>query len=136
MSAHKGRSVELTFGGRTLTIGQWAEETGLSRPALFGRLYRQWPLEEALTVPATSKAKAHRRTPRIDSTTPYALDREAQRLVREHPQGMTLDEVGVALGITRERVRQIEHRAVEKLRIAAERRYGERAAAMRVLRHA
>lgn len=42
-------------------------------------------------------------------------DEEAQRLVEEHPDGMTLSEIGDALGITRERVRQIQEHALEKL---------------------
>lgn len=41
---------------------------------------------------------------------------EARRIVAENPDGMTLEEVGAYLGITRERVRQIEAAALEKLR--------------------
>lgn len=40
---------------------------------------------------------------------------EAQALVRENPGGMTLEDIGKAMGITRERVRQIESQALEKL---------------------
>ncbi len=36
----------------------------------------------------------------------------------------TLDETAQLLGITRERVRQIEKRALEKLKIVLKRRYG------------
>lgn len=43
---------------------------------------------------------------------------EARRLVRENPDGMTLEEIGSVMGITRERVRQIEHAAIEKLKEA------------------
>lgn len=42
--------------------------------------------------------------------------REAQKIVRENPDGMTLEEVGAKLGVTRERVRQIEAAALKKLR--------------------
>jgi hypothetical protein len=38
------------------------------------------------------------------------------KLVRDNPDGMTLEEIGEILGVTRERVRQIELVALEKLR--------------------
>jgi hypothetical protein len=41
---------------------------------------------------------------------------EARRLVVEFPDGMTLESVGYVLGVTRERVRQIESVAIRKLR--------------------
>lgn len=41
---------------------------------------------------------------------------EARKIVADHPDGMTLEEVGTHLGITRERVRQIEAGALKKLR--------------------
>lgn len=41
--------------------------------------------------------------------------REAQEAVRRHPEGMTLEEIGNRMGITRERVRQIEGFALRKL---------------------
>lgn len=41
---------------------------------------------------------------------------EARAIVRDNPDGMTLEEVSEKLGITRERVRQIEAAALKKLR--------------------
>jgi hypothetical protein len=41
---------------------------------------------------------------------------EAMKIVRENPDGMTLEQIGEILGITRERVRQIEAAAINKLR--------------------
>ena len=41
---------------------------------------------------------------------------EVQKIVDEHPDGMTLEEVGRVLGVTRERVRQIEVVALRKLK--------------------
>ncbi len=46
----------------------------------------------------------------------WELHAEAREVVTENPDGMTLEQVGNVLGITRERVRQIEAIALEKLR--------------------
>jgi len=43
----------------------------------------------------------------------------AQRRLRE--EGATLEELGRALGVSKERVRQLEHRALLKLRVSMER---------------
>jgi hypothetical protein len=43
---------------------------------------------------------------------------ECQKIVEANPDGLTLEEVGAYLGITRERVRQIEVEALTKLREA------------------
>lgn len=50
---------ELTFNGKTQSIGAWADEVGLKRPALYDRINRQgWSTEEALTIPAGGRRKA------------------------------------------------------------------------------
>lgn len=46
----------------------------------------------------------------------WELHEEAREVVSANPDGMTLEQVGNVLGITRERVRQIEAIALEKLR--------------------
>ena len=54
-------------------------------------------------------------------------DRE-QTIIRERrlrEDGRTLEELGVRLGISKERVRQIEHRALQKLKVALVRRVGD-----------
>lgn len=58
--------------------------------------------------------RAHLRT--ISLHLPYSEDTVAQRFVEEHPDGGTLEECGAAFGVTRERIRQIEARALERLR--------------------
>lgn len=58
---------------------------------------------------------ARRRT-RVDRVTAFVKDQAARRFVDEHPDGATLEEVAAALGVSRERVRQIESRALRKLR--------------------
>jgi DNA-directed RNA polymerase sigma subunit (sigma70/sigma32) len=40
-------------------------------------------------------------------------------IAKSSPEGLPLEEVGKLLGVTRERVRQIEERALEKMRRAA-----------------
>lgn len=40
---------------------------------------------------------------------------DAQRVVRDNPAGMTLEQIGATMGITRERVRQIQQTAIDKL---------------------
>ena len=37
--------------GKTLTLEEWATETGIKRATLFTRLHRGWSLERALTTP-------------------------------------------------------------------------------------
>jgi len=51
----------------------------------------------------------------IDGTTPYDEDKRCQYVVEHHPHGLTLDQIGDLLGLTRERVRQIEAKALERL---------------------
>lgn len=46
----------------------------------------------------------------------YHEDFVVQDIVKKHPDGMTLEQVGSALGITRERVRQIEVAALHKMK--------------------
>lgn len=53
--------------------------------------------------------------PRIDGTTRFDDDLEAQAFVDAHPDGATLEEIGETLGRTRERVRQLETAALRKL---------------------
>lgn len=47
------------------------------------------------------------------------------KIVQENPDGMTLEEVGDVLGVTRERVRQIQEIAIDKLRRGREAGAGE-----------
>ena len=56
------------------------------------------------------------------NTTPYSDDPVAQFLVSLYPHGLTLQAVATYLGLSRERVRQIEQRARMRLHRAG---YGE-----------
>lgn len=51
----------------------------------------------------------------VDATTRYEDDPIARRFVVLHPFGATLDEVGAMFGVTRERIRQIEERALQRI---------------------
>lgn len=52
----------------------------------------------------------------VDGTTPYAEDRAAQYFVERFPGGAPHTAIAMAMGITRERVRQIEAVALRNLR--------------------
>lgn len=52
----------------------------------------------------------------IDSVTRYEDDPAAQRFVAEHPGGAMLEEIADVLGVTRQRVQQIEASALRHMR--------------------
>lgn len=57
--------------------------------------------------------------PAIEATTPQrasAGERARQVLIMRYMHDMTLEQIGQALGITRERVRQIENNALQMIR--------------------
>ena len=56
----------------------------------------------------------------IDNTLSYQEDAVARAFVQMYPHGATLEIVGEMFGLTRERIRQIESRALRKLRMACE----------------
>lgn len=52
------RNTVITYAGQTLTLAEWAEETGLSYTALYTRLHRlQWTIEKALTTPHRTRSE-------------------------------------------------------------------------------
>lgn len=55
----------------------------------------------------------------VDSTTPFGRDRDCRHLIKLHPDGMTLLEIGATLfpRVCRERVRQIEGKALRVLQL-------------------
>ena len=54
----------------------------------------------------------------VDRVTPYEEDVAAQLFVAAFPGGATLEAVALAMGISRERVRQIEERALTSVRVS------------------
>ncbi len=59
--------------------------------------------------------KAPRRRRLKTDRTPYEEDEACQKFVAAHPGGATLGEIAEYMGVTRERVRQIEFGALRKL---------------------
>jgi len=47
---NKRNSRRLSFGGRDLTIPEWAEVTGIPAPTLYGRLAKGWSASRVLSV--------------------------------------------------------------------------------------
>lgn len=45
------RIVRITFNGKTQTLSQWADETGIKKFNICGRLRKGWSVERALTEP-------------------------------------------------------------------------------------
>ncbi len=82
------------------------------------RIRDGWDVEAAWSMPVGQKRGPKPRavvvaTVRADVR--FRDDVEAQRLVEAHPDGMTCEDVASALGLSRERVRQIEHDAMRTL---------------------
>jgi hypothetical protein len=48
----------LTFQGKTHCITDWADILGMSRATLYGRIYRGWSTEKALTAPLHSRRQS------------------------------------------------------------------------------
>ena len=110
--------------GECRSVGDWAAAIGVDPRVLKKRL-RFVPAETALSMPLMTRIKRLH----IPGGAPkswtwemlaYEDDPWARQFVEAHPDGATLELVGEVLGITRERVRQIEEVALRKLRRGSE----------------
>lgn len=54
-------ATRISFGGKTLSVGQWSKATGIQRDTLRERLRAGWPIEQALTTPVVSSVERSRR---------------------------------------------------------------------------
>lgn len=86
-----------------------AARTGLDAEAI-GRARRRRGIPPA---PRADRARASGAV--VDEHTAYVDDVSCQLFVGAFPDGMSLEEIGDAMGVTRERIRQIETRALPKL---------------------
>lgn len=118
---HRGRRIQAFGEIRNLT--DWSREAGLERAPLRQRLQRFDP-EIAMRLPACARVNPEAAPGTPGAWTWYVLayheDPWAQAFVAAHPDGATLEQVGAALGIVRERVRQLEESAIRKCRRAAQ----------------
>ncbi len=127
---HEGEPVQVTV---------LARRVGMAPSTLFGRLRRGIPLAEALDPRSRRRGPRQCGGPRADDDgrydgltpeevaalrerypvvpdLPFERDAAAQRFVEDHERGASLAEVGALLGVSRERVRQIEQAALATLR--------------------
>lgn len=104
--------------GEGLSIEALARRLGLGANVIRKRL-RHMPLEAALRLPLYGHYDPQAALGGPHSWTWDGLvwerDPWAQAFVDAHPDGASLEEVGDALGVTRERVRQIELIAMRKI---------------------
>lgn len=108
-----------------------AHERSRAMSTLYSRVRSGWDRDRALNTPAgtrpgpqpgyRSPAKAARSEAvagvSLSHSTRFCDDDDAQRLVAEHPDGMTLEQVAALFGVTVARVQQIESAAIKRLRL-------------------
>lgn len=80
---------------------------------------RRWPIAPHRKRHRALVATPAQDTPQARQELPYSHDLAAQDFVAQHPEGATLEQIGAFFGVTREWVRQLEARALEKLRAGA-----------------
>lgn len=113
----------ITAWGSTRTLREWAEYLGVSPAGIRSRIYKKGMTpHEAVTKPWAAHAGKRKRGARPsaepilpDLHVPWEESDWSWYVVAHHPNGLTLDEIGQLMGITRERVRQIEQKAFGKL---------------------
>lgn len=57
---NKRNNVLLTFNGKTQTVAQWADETGIGYQTIRARINMGWSIEEALTLPRVRVRRSSR----------------------------------------------------------------------------
>jgi broad specificity phosphatase PhoE len=118
---------EVEAYGEIRSVASWASCSGHTVRSLRKRLSElaTLPAEIALAAPSYVRIDPTALPGQPRSWTwdllPWEDDEWAQEWVARHPGGGTLEEVGAALGVVRERVRQVEESAMAKFRREARR---------------
>lgn len=110
----------LTYEGETLTYAEWAERKGTTVLRMVSRIHAGKDPFHSVTRSQQRTSQEWRVSPeyaRARREVPWELDLEAQRLVAENPNGMCIDDIAAIMGVSRETVRLLEHRALRKLRL-------------------
>ena len=105
----------ITAHGQSGTLDQWCARLGVSRRTIRSRI-DVYGADRALRMTKYGRSTVQFEHS-IDDVTPYEEDEECQRIVRDNPDGATLEIIGATMGVCRERIRQIEEEALEKLRL-------------------
>lgn len=111
----------LRIDGEALTTSQASQRYGIPRQRLCARLREGWSHIDAVTVPAwvhherVAIPAGHPSSASWDRD-PWDDDDYAWYVVAHHPDGLSLEQVAALMGVTDERVRQIEQEAFAKLR--------------------
>lgn len=106
----------ITAYGETRSISEWSRVLGMSKSTIARRLLACATPEEALSCEYEDELWPGA------NTLSWKDDVTAQ-LMLAHKGPMQLDFIGACLGVSKQRVSQIEQEALRKLRRAAEKRY-------------
>lgn len=101
--------------GATRALKDVAAEHGLSMSTVYQRIRSGWKIEDVLREARTHAPSAPPVAEWRTMDLPWRADLFAQNKVKEHPNGMELHEIADLMGVTKQRIEQIEKRALKKL---------------------
>lgn len=106
--------------GEARTVQEWAELAGVRPDTMRKRLARGYPPEVAIALPGHVRHVDGQALPGGPNSWTWELldfesDEWARRFIRSHPSGASLERVGAVWGLTKEQIRHIEVRALQKL---------------------
>ena len=84
MNKVNGKAQMVRYKGQTKSLAEWADEIGITRQSLRGRLQRGWTMKQAMEQPPRKKAKkkkAKKKSARKKVTKKKAVSRASQRKV-------------------------------------------------------